>query len=64
MNRQTKLRWKRSSVWQKSSGTIQAEGIVYVGDENGIAGLIAIKDTIRENADEAIKKLKNSAFTP
>ena len=42
----------------------EAEGksIVYIGDENGIAGLIAVKDTIRDEANRAIAKLKKNGI--
>lgn len=48
----------------KKAKQFEAEGksIIYAGDDNGIAGIIMLKDTIRTEAKEAIEKLKQSGL--
>ncbi len=43
---------------------LEAEGksIIFVGDEKGIAGIITVKDTIRDEAKQAIHSLTNAGI--
>ncbi|OZM57031.1 heavy metal translocating P-type ATPase [Lottiidibacillus patelloidae] len=46
------------------SKELEEEGktIVYVSDENGIAGIFALKDTIRQNCNAAVKQLNDAGL--
>lgn len=49
---------------EKEAKQFEAEGksVIYIGDEEGIAGIITVKDTIREEANKAIKQLKKAGI--
>ncbi|PWA10407.1 cadmium-translocating P-type ATPase [Pueribacillus theae] len=53
-----------NDAFLKKAKQFEAEGksIIYAGDDNGIAGIIMLKDTIRTEAKEAIEKLKQSGL--
>lgn len=53
-----------NDAFLKKAKQFEAEGksVIYAGDDNGIAGIIMLKDTIRTEAKEAIEKLKQSGL--
>lgn len=52
------------SFGERVTEQFEAEGksVVFIGDEDGIAGLITVKDTIRNEANKAIKQLKKAGI--
>lgn len=52
------------SFGENEANQFEAEGksVIFVGDKEGIAGLITVKDTIREEANEAINQLKKAGI--
>lgn len=53
-----------TSFGENEASLFESEGksVIFIGDEQGIAGLITVKDTIRDEANRAIKHLKENGI--